>query len=147
MTLENTGQLPPISSVLGLGGAFQKGLVFLLNLAWKSRFRLPVLITVGFMVLDVRMQLEINLDLEVAHVHNQDEDDGDDVEDDDDNDDDGDEEEEEEEEEDDDDDDDYDDSVEEKECIDTNFRGTSYLSDVENEVELESKLKAVNAAM
>jgi hypothetical protein len=105
MTLQNTGQLPPFSSVLGLGGAFQKGLVFLLNLAWKSRFRLPVLITVGFMVLDVRMQLEINLDLEVAHVHQDDDDDGDD------------EEEEEEEEngnDEDDDDDDDDDSVEEK---------------------------------
>jgi hypothetical protein len=120
MSLENTGQLPHISSVLGLGGSFQKGLLFLLNLAWKSRFRLPVLITVGFMVLDVRMQLEINLDLEVAHVHNQDEDDGDD-----------------EEEEDDDGDDD--DSDEEKEGVDSNVCGTNYPSAVENEVEVESK--------
>ena len=81
-----------ISPVLGLGGAFQKGLVFLLNLAWNSRFRLPVLITVGFMVLDVRMQLEINVDIEVRHMPALDDDD---------------EEEEEEEDDDDDDDDDY----------------------------------------
>jgi hypothetical protein len=131
MTLQNTGQLPPFSSVLGLGGAFQKGLVFLLNLAWKSRFRLPVLITVGFMVLDVRMQLEIHLDLEVAHVHNQDEDDYDDEE----------EEEEEEEEDDDDDDDDDDyDSVDEK-WVDSNIKGRGYISGVESEVEAESKLQ------
>lgn len=122
MSLDNTGQLPPISSVLGLGGAFQEGLVFLLNLAWKSRFRLPVLITVGFMVLDVRMQLEINLDLEVAHVHNQD-DDGDD------------------DEEEVDGDDDDSDSNEEKESVDSNACGTSYLSAVESEVEVESKLQ------
>jgi hypothetical protein len=121
MSFENTGQLPPISSVLGLGGAFQKGLVFLLNLAWKSRFRLPVLITVGFMVLDVRMQLEINLDLEVARVHDQDEDDGDD----------------DEEEEDDRDDDE--DSDEEKEGVDSNICGSSYLSAIESDVEVESE--------
>lgn len=124
MSLENTGQLPPISSVLGLGGAFQKGLVFLLKLAWNSRFRLPVLITVGFMVLDVRMQLEINLDLEVAHVHNQDEDEVDD------------------DEEEDDDRDDDEDSDEEKEGVDSNVCGTSYLSAVESDVEVESKLQA-----
>jgi hypothetical protein len=131
MSLENTGQLPPISSVLGLGGAFQKGLVFLLNLAWKSRFRLPVLITVGFMVLDVRMQLEINLDLEVAHVHNQEEDGGDDDDD-------------EEEEEDDDGDDDDDDSDEEKESVDSNVCGTGYLSAVENGIKTSV---GVDAAM
>lgn len=38
-------------------------LLFLFHLAWKSRIRLPVLIAVGFMVLDLRMQLEINIDL------------------------------------------------------------------------------------
>lgn len=77
MSLENAGHLSPVSSALGLGGAFQKGLVFLLKLAWNSRFRLPVLITVGFMVLDVRMQLEINVGIEVRHVHVQDEDEDD----------------------------------------------------------------------
>lgn len=38
-------------------------LVFLLKLAWDCRFRLPLLITVGFMVLDVRMQLDINVQM------------------------------------------------------------------------------------
>lgn len=38
-----------------------KALLFLLKLAWDSRIRLPVLIVVGFLVLDIRMQLEINI--------------------------------------------------------------------------------------
>lgn len=38
-------------------------LVFLFHLAWKSRIRLPVLIAVGFMILDIRMHLEININL------------------------------------------------------------------------------------
>lgn len=36
-------------------------LIFLLKLAWDCRFRLPLLITIGFMVLDVRMQVDINV--------------------------------------------------------------------------------------
>jgi hypothetical protein len=124
MTFENTGQLPPVSSVLGLGGAFQKGLVFLLNLAWKSRFRLPVLVTVGFMVLDLRMELEINLGVDVGRVHIQDEGGGDD-----------DDEEEEDDDGDDEDDDDYCDE-EEKEGVDSNVSGTSYFR-----AEVKSKFK------
>lgn len=46
-----------------LRGTFKTGLLFLLNLAWESRIRLPFLIAVGFMVLDMRMQLEINIDM------------------------------------------------------------------------------------
>ncbi|GFY43694.1 uncharacterized protein TNIN_402641 [Trichonephila inaurata madagascariensis] len=38
-------------------------LKFFFHLAWESRVRLPVLLTVWFMVLDVRMQLEINVNL------------------------------------------------------------------------------------
>ncbi|XP_076269539.1 uncharacterized protein LOC143202134 [Rhynchophorus ferrugineus] len=38
-------------------------LVFLLKLAWDCRYRLPLLITVGFMVLDVRMQLDIDIQM------------------------------------------------------------------------------------
>jgi len=38
-------------------------LLFLLKLAWDCRYRLPLLITVGFMVLDVRMQLDINVQM------------------------------------------------------------------------------------
>lgn len=44
-------------------GPVKSLLLFLFHLAWKSRIRLPVLIAVGFMVLDLRMQLEINIDL------------------------------------------------------------------------------------
>lgn len=36
--------------------------MFLLKLAWDSRFKLPLLITIGFMVLDIRMQLEITVE-------------------------------------------------------------------------------------
>lgn len=46
-----------------LRGTFKTGLLFLLNLAWESRIRLPFLIAIGFMVLDMRMQLEINIDM------------------------------------------------------------------------------------
>lgn len=46
-----------------LRGTFKSGLLFLLNLAWESRVRLPFLIAIGFMVLDMRMQLEINIDM------------------------------------------------------------------------------------
>lgn len=36
-------------------------LLFLLKLAWESRYRIPLIITVGFMALDIRMQFEINI--------------------------------------------------------------------------------------
>lgn len=39
----------------------QDGLIFLMNLAWESRVRLPLLMTVAFMALNIRMQLEINI--------------------------------------------------------------------------------------
>lgn len=35
--------------------------MFLMNLAWESRVRLPLLMTVAFMALNIRMQLEINI--------------------------------------------------------------------------------------
>ncbi|KAK6624220.1 hypothetical protein RUM44_011079 [Polyplax serrata] len=41
-----------------------KALIFFLRLAWKSRIRLPYLIMIGFMVLDVRVTLEIIVDVE-----------------------------------------------------------------------------------
>lgn len=40
-----------------------RSLVFFFNLAWESRLRLPLIITISFMVLDVRMQLEINVNV------------------------------------------------------------------------------------
>ncbi|XP_063240621.1 uncharacterized protein LOC134541264 [Bacillus rossius redtenbacheri] len=59
----------PVSRALGVNGPLQQCLLFLLKLAWSSRFRLPVLITVGFMILDIRMQLEINVDIAVRQEH------------------------------------------------------------------------------
>lgn len=39
-----------------------KTLLFLIKLAWESRLKLPLLITIGFMILDIRMQLEITIE-------------------------------------------------------------------------------------
>ncbi|KAK9887918.1 hypothetical protein WA026_000221 [Henosepilachna vigintioctopunctata] len=36
-------------------------LMFLLKLAWDCRYRIPLLITIGFMALDIRMQFELNV--------------------------------------------------------------------------------------
>jgi len=44
------------------------GLFFLLQLAWESRTRLPLLIMSGFMVFGIRIQLEINIDRTVRFV-------------------------------------------------------------------------------
>lgn len=37
-------------------------LIFLMKLAWNCRLRLPLLITIGFMIFDIRMQLDINVE-------------------------------------------------------------------------------------
>jgi hypothetical protein len=58
--------------ITGAGWDISEEFGISLNLAWKSRFHLPVLIAVRFMVLDVRIQLEINVDVQVRHVHDQD---------------------------------------------------------------------------
>lgn len=64
--------LSPVNMLTG--STFHKGLLFLFQLAWDCRFRLPLLITIGFMVLDVRMQLEINVDVEQRNVQGDDSD-------------------------------------------------------------------------
>lgn len=43
------------------GGVFHRTLMFMLKLGWKSRFRLPVLIVAAFIVMDIKMQLEIDV--------------------------------------------------------------------------------------
>ncbi|XP_071444366.1 uncharacterized protein [Hetaerina americana] len=55
----------PQYSFVEVGGPIRSGFLFLLHLAWESRFRLPILLVVGLMVLDVRMQLEIDFDAEL----------------------------------------------------------------------------------
>lgn len=37
--------------------------MFLFSLAWRSRLRIPIILTVGFMALDIRMRLEINVNV------------------------------------------------------------------------------------
>ena len=49
--------------LVGSGGMFHRALMFMLKLGWKSRFRLPVLIAVVFVAMDIRMQLEVDLDM------------------------------------------------------------------------------------
>ena len=46
---------------LGCGGLLHRALIFMLKLGWRSRFRLPVLIVIGLLAMDVRMQLEIDV--------------------------------------------------------------------------------------
>ncbi|KAK9717269.1 hypothetical protein QE152_g24247 [Popillia japonica] len=38
-------------------------LIFLLKLAWESRYRIPLIITISLMALDVRMQLDVNIQM------------------------------------------------------------------------------------
>lgn len=45
----------------------EEPLLFLIKLAWACRYRLPILITVGFMALDIRMQLEIHVQMRRVH--------------------------------------------------------------------------------
>lgn len=54
---------------LGSGGILHRTLIFMLKLGWKSRFRLPVLIVVAFVALDISMQLEIALEHENGAEH------------------------------------------------------------------------------
>lgn len=48
---------------LGSGGMLHRALLFMLKLGWRSRFRLPVLIVVAFVAMDIRMQLEIDVEI------------------------------------------------------------------------------------
>lgn len=48
-------------AVLQPGGLFHRALIFMFKLAWKSRFRLPVLMVAAFVIMDIRMQLEIDV--------------------------------------------------------------------------------------
>ncbi|XP_053691872.1 uncharacterized protein LOC128740359 [Sabethes cyaneus] len=47
-----------------MSGTFGRTFMFLTDLAWKSRVTLPVLITVGFMILNFRWEVEINIHAE-----------------------------------------------------------------------------------
>lgn len=63
---------------------FSRTFIFLTKLAWNSRVTLPLLVTIAFMAMDFRMQVEINVQTErivhdepymVMEVNNESEDD------------------------------------------------------------------------
>lgn len=41
----------------------EKPFMFLCKLAWEARYRIPIIISVVFVVFDVRMQVEINVQM------------------------------------------------------------------------------------
>jgi len=40
---------------------FGKVFMFLTDLAWKSRLTIPIMVTTAFLVMDIRLQIEINI--------------------------------------------------------------------------------------
>lgn len=60
----------PASGTLvpSIDGPLKKGFFFLIRLAWESRIRIPYIIAVAFMALDIRMQLEITVDRAVRQL-------------------------------------------------------------------------------
>ncbi|XP_030384876.1 uncharacterized protein LOC115632045 [Scaptodrosophila lebanonensis] len=44
-----------------MNSTFGNVFLFLTDLAWKNRFTLPVLVTTAFLVMDLRLQIEINV--------------------------------------------------------------------------------------
>ncbi|XP_037899677.1 uncharacterized protein LOC119644216 isoform X2 [Glossina fuscipes] len=44
-----------------MNSTFGEVFMFLTNLAWKSRLAIPVLVTTAFLIMDIRLQIEINL--------------------------------------------------------------------------------------
>ena len=61
--------LGEVASVLGGSRGLPPTLAFLFKLAWASRVRLPLLITLGFMITNTHMRLEINVN---THIHEDD---------------------------------------------------------------------------
>ncbi|XP_067616743.1 uncharacterized protein [Eurosta solidaginis] len=66
---------------------FGEVFLFLTDLAWKSRLTIPVLVTTVFLIMDIRLQIEINIQSGQAAADLDDDDDSDDDDDDDDSDD------------------------------------------------------------
>ncbi|XP_065372362.1 calsequestrin-2 [Calliphora vicina] len=44
-----------------MNSPFGEVFMFLTNLAWKSRLTIPVLVTTAFLIMDIRLQIEINI--------------------------------------------------------------------------------------
>lgn len=47
----------------GCHGIMHKFLLFSLNLGWRARIRLPLLIFFAILTMDIRMRLEIDIDI------------------------------------------------------------------------------------
>lgn len=44
-----------------MNSAFGEVFLFLTDLAWKSRLTIPVLVTTVFLIMDIRLQIEVNI--------------------------------------------------------------------------------------
>ncbi|XP_017008918.1 uncharacterized protein [Drosophila takahashii] len=44
-----------------MDSTFGKVFMFLTDLAWKSRLTIPIMVTTAFLVMDIRLQIEINI--------------------------------------------------------------------------------------
>lgn len=44
-----------------MNSAFGEVFLFLTDLAWKSRITIPMLVTTVFLIMDIRLQIEINI--------------------------------------------------------------------------------------
>lgn len=44
-----------------MNSPFGEVFLFLTDLAWKSRMTIPVIVTTAFLIMDIRLQIEINI--------------------------------------------------------------------------------------
>ncbi|XP_020817736.1 uncharacterized protein LOC110191280 [Drosophila serrata] len=59
-----------------MNSLFGNVFLFLTELAWKSRLTIPVLVTTAFLVMDIRLQIEINIQSGQFNPSDLDEDEG-----------------------------------------------------------------------
>ena len=52
-----------------MNGPVRSSFLYLMNLAYKSRLHIPFLLTVCFLVLDIRLQLEVNINMHRRRTH------------------------------------------------------------------------------
>lgn len=54
-----------------MNGPIRSAFIYLMHLAWKSRLHIPFLLTVCFLVFDIRLQLEVNINMTRRRTHQQ----------------------------------------------------------------------------
>lgn len=52
-----------------MGTPVRPAFIYLMHLAWKSRLHIPFLLTVCFLVFDIRLQLEVNINMTRRRVN------------------------------------------------------------------------------